>query len=478
MSAYEDFKTALRKLQKRILAHRLIFALMLIAAAIEAYNTTVIPALVNREKAANAEAVAENSRLRQQAEAETAEAKALTATAVADNAPRKEAADARRAKAAALHTAAAAEFAAATADTSDVKSAAEADAQTAAARIAEQQATVEREGARQSSRLTRAKMESEQIRLAVSRITTMMRTQNIQFCTDCDPSHCILCTKRYVPDLPSGAILPPPEDGEPALPNPPRPKLNVLVTRLPWQAGSQCDKMWNTWKATLAYGAYASGPRSGCDYVAGAPDPATARRNAIARCYSHYGASNCQIIAEITTDEPPKPPKQLPPGTPQAAVVDRTFAITGNCAVLLANWKKQHHFGAFAAGSAHCGAIHSQPDIETARREALARCNDRDCRIAYTLSTAPAAPATTPIPAAPLPPGQTKGQRATVVPPLLNVHSIPSPDAQSVVARLNRGQTVTITGTTENDFVAIEATCSDGQSCKGYVNGRAEFLQR
>jgi len=123
----------------------------------------------------------------------------------------------------------------------------------------------------------------------------------------------------------------------------------------------------------------------------------------------------------------------------------------------------------------HCGYSTEADNLDNAKRQALAHCGDSECYLVYQITAEKAAP--TPAATSPTsgPPDAASGK---VVPIQLNVHSKPSPDSESVIGKLNQGQSVVITGTTDGDFIAIEATCADGKPCKGFVNGRREFIAR
>jgi len=379
----------LSNLPKTLLTNRYVLILLAIFAVLELYNTGLMPVLINRDKSIERAEVAEYARLREHAEAMLAEQKSITAAATAENAPKKQAADARKASAAAKKAAADAEIASAGAAFSATKSKAEAEAQAALAELTKQQAIVEKEKAKQANRKLRADTESQQIALAISKVENLFRQHRIRLCSDCDPSNTTFGQKRYVPDLPSGAELPPAVDGETPAPIPATPLLTVFTRVLPFETNSQCDRDYKTWTATLAYGAYAVG-HPGCGYSAGQPDIETARRLAIKDC----GWGGCAVIAEITEASPQRPKQTL------------------------------------------------------------------------------GKPASTPSPGAP------DAKRGTVVPIQLNVHSKPNSNSESVIGKLNRGQSVVITGTGDGDFIAIEATCADGKPCNGFVNGRREFIER
>lgn len=456
-------------LPKALLTNRFILILAAIIGVIEVYNSGLMPLLINRDKSVERAAVAESARLRERAEAALAEQKAITAAAIAENAPKKQAGDARKAKATAIKAEADAEIASAVATMSAIKSKAEVDLQVALAELTKQQASVEAEKAKQANRKLRADTEVQQIALAVSKVTTMLGQYKIHICMDCDPTYCVLCQKRDVPDLPSGAELPPPENGETALAKPATPVLTVFTSVLPFEATSQCDREYKTWSATLAYGAYAAG-HPGCGYSAGQPDIETARRLAIKDC----GWNGCAVIAEITNASPQEPKPSEPLGKPVLTRIHRDpFPLGGNCRDSFDKWKTKGAFGAFAVSPRYCGSSAGADSLEKAKRDALAHCGDSECYLVYQITPEKAAKA----PAEPAP-GAPDAPHGKVVPVQLNVHSKPSPDAGSIIGKLNQGESVVITGTADGDFIAIEATCNDGKPCRGFVNGRREFIER
>lgn len=461
-----------KRLPKDLLTNR--FILLLIGALFlaEGYNSGLIPALLTREEGIVRTAEADAAKLRQESEANLAQQKGLTETIRSDYAPRKEKAEARKAEAAAALSAAQVEITDAEAAYADALRAAEADARTGLAELTRQQALVEEETARQASRLLRAQAESEQIGVAIKRIDNLLYRNMIEVCSDCDPTYCILCgQKRYVPDLPSGAMLPPAVEGETPLPATPAPTLKLFVSRFPFQAGSECDRMYKTWSATLAFGAFATGRRR-CGYSAGEPSPTTARNQAINDC-----ADSCEVIAEITHNALPKPKVT---GTPVLTRIEGDqIPFTNACRRAFEDWRGTGLYGAAAVGSLHCAFSRDEEDLETAKRHALMKCGDRDCAVAYVITIGPP-PASTPVKSTPSAPATPPAQmRGLVVPIQLNVHSAPNPNADSVIGKLNRGQTVIITGaSTVGDFIAVEGTCEDGKPCRGYVNGRPEFISR
>jgi len=464
MSDSKSWLDSFVQLPKSLLANRPIVVLLFALTALEYYNAGLIPALVNREKAIETAAIADNAKLRQQAEAAIAEQKSLTAAAIAANAPKKQAADARKAKAGALKAAAEAEIAQAKAGNSAVQAAAAADAQTSEARITEQQTLTQTEISRQIARKLRAELEIKQINLATDKVALWFSQFKVKLCTDCDPNYCILCERNNVPDLPSGAELPPPEPGEPVPPPPLTPKLSVLVGVFPWQAKSTCDHNYDVWRATLPYGAFTAG----CYYSAGQPDIATARRKAVEEC-SNSWARSCAIVAEITADTPPKPKPAGPPPKPILTRIHRDpFPLGGGCRVSFDKWTTSNAFGAFAVSARNCGFETEADDLETAKQHALANCGDRDCYLVFQITAEQPAPT--------LVSNSADAARGKVVPVQLNVHSKPSPDAESIIGKLDQGQVVVITGKADGDFITIEATCNDGKPCKGYVNGRSEFI--
>ncbi len=471
MTTENDWTAALTGLPKKLLLNPLIQLLLLSAIALGLYNNAAIPALINSAKSTQTAAVADNAKLRQQAEAAIADQKSITTAAVAANAPRKQAADARKAAAAALKTAAEKEIAEAKAGVADPQTAAEAAAKASLARITEQQAIVEKEKAKQSARKLRAEAESKQINVAIFAVTTMIGQLKLKLCIACDPTYCILCEKHYVPDLPSGADLPPPEEGEASSAPPAEPIITVLSRNVPWQADSECDRLYRTWTATLSYGAFTAP----CELSAGEHDLATAKRKAMAACTSSPYNRNCSIVSIIT----PAAPKIATP--PAHSVLTRlgsgSIEIGGSCHDRFNEWKARPGNGAFALGQHRCGFASEADTLEHAKAQAIETCSDDDCTVVYQLTAADSAvdqPIAT-VTAAAAPGNLAHG---TVVPEKLNVHNEPNPDAASVIGKLDRRQTVVITGTTGGDFIAIEATCDDGRPCKGYVNGRAEFIAR
>lgn len=463
--------SVLSGLPKALLTNSYILVLLAVLGALELYNTGAMPALINREKSVERAAVAENARLREGAEAALAEAKSITAAAIAEHAPKKQAGDARKAKAAAAKAAAEAEIARAEASVSEVRSKGEAEAETALADLTRQQALVEAEKARQANRKLRADTEIQQINLAISKVNSMFSQMKIRICMDCDPTYCVFCQKRFVPDLPSGAELPPAEEGETPAPKPATPVLTVFRSVLPFEAGSQCDLWYKTWSASLAYGAYATG-HPGCGYSAGQPDIETARRLAIRDC----AWSGCAVIAEITEANAQKPKPAVPPGKPVLTRIHRDpFPLGGGCRGSFDKWSASGAYGAFAVSSRHCGSSTDADTLDSAKQQALARCGDSECYLVYQITAGQAAAAPAGIASAPVTQDAARGK---VVPVQLNVHSKPSADAESVIGKLNQGESVVITGTGDGDFIAIEGTCIDGNPCKGFVNGRREFIER
>ena len=161
----------------------------------------------------------------------------------------------------------------------------------------------------------------------------------------------------------------------------------------------------------------------------------------------------------------------------------------GRCRDLSSEWttgvKKRAGFGAFAIAKDGNGCAgnwgKASPDI--AIKTALMGCgspegnNGKECRILVTFKSPGAAATEDASSATSAPPrNSSPSNLATVLPPQLNVHSAPNADAGTVIGKLARGQTVRITGPGAGDFVAIESNCIDGNPCKGYINGRAEFI--
>jgi len=65
---------------------------------------------------------------------------------------------------------------------------------------------------------------------------------------------------------------------------------------------------------------------------------------------------------------------------------------------------------------------------------------------------------------------------AKVVSIELNVRDRPDPGNSAIVGKLHQGQTLEVSHMEANGWLAITATCIDGKSCSGYVNGRSEFV--
>ncbi|MBK5654195.1 MAG: sel1 repeat family protein, partial [Rhizobium sp.] len=241
-----------------------------------------------------------------------------------------------------------------------------------------------------------------------------------------------------------------------------------LTRYLPWDGTSPCARQYEAWKELNPYGAFTAG----CDFSDDEADLETAKRKAVAACRSDPLCNNLAIVAVSVAAAP----KIATPPTDAvlSKVTSKSTAITGGCRDRFEEWKKKPANGAFAVGKERCGFSNQADTIEHAKREALDRCVDGDCIVIYQISAAhddPLAQSVTPG-------SPSTVSHATVVPEQLNLHSAPSSDAGTVVGKLARGQSVSITGPGEGDFIAIEGTCIDGKPCKGYVNGRAEFISR
>lgn len=446
-----------------LVTDRLFLVLSAAFMVVELGNASVLPLLTSREKAIELSAEADNADLLKKSDAAKAEQKALTAEAEADNAPKKEAALARRAKALALLTEAEATIAAANAENSPLKMKAAADAQSALADLTAQKVAVETENARQAQRKLRAELELSQISIAISKITTMAGQLKINLCPDCDPTYCIMCTDKHdVPDLPSGATLPP-LNGEAEKPAP-QPVIRDLVRVFPWQDGSPNSRTYDTWRATLPFGALATGGyhHSNIGFCSGKPDLESARKCALRDC----GYDDCQVLSEMTDAAAVTPAKPSGPETKPALtrIHKALFPLGGGCRDLFDEWKVGQAFGAFAVSSEHCGSSHDEPDLETAKRDALHSCGQDNCYLVYQIAKAD-------------PPISGAHGFATVVPEQLNVHAGPNKES-AVVGQIVEGEKIEITSQAEGDYVAIKATCRDGKSCDGYINGRSEFINR
>ena len=117
--------------------------LVAIAALIEIYNLAVITSYTSTQKAREITAVAENTVMRQEAEANLAEAKAINETQVARYAERRQAAEARKATAIADKTRYEAAVAEATARYAEIHAKAEAEAQQLQADLVSQQEQIQ-----------------------------------------------------------------------------------------------------------------------------------------------------------------------------------------------------------------------------------------------------------------------------------------------------------------------------------------------
>jgi hypothetical protein len=140
----EAAKTAsFRDIPKELLRNRFLQILVAIAALIEIYNLAVITSYTSTQKAREITAVAENAVLRQEAEANLAEAKAINETQVAQYAERRQAAEARKAVAVAEKTKYEAVVAEATATYAEMHAQAEAEAQELQADLVSQQEQIQ-----------------------------------------------------------------------------------------------------------------------------------------------------------------------------------------------------------------------------------------------------------------------------------------------------------------------------------------------
>lgn len=129
----------LRHFPRALLRNRFLQVLVAVAALIEIYNVAVIASYTATQKAREVTAVAENTVLRQQAEADFAEAKSINETEVARYADRRQAAEARKAQAVAAKTRYEAAVAKATAYYAEIQARAEAEAQELQADLVGQQ---------------------------------------------------------------------------------------------------------------------------------------------------------------------------------------------------------------------------------------------------------------------------------------------------------------------------------------------------
>jgi hypothetical protein len=132
-----------RDIPRDLLRNRVLQVLVAIAALIEIYNLAVITSYTSTQKAREITAVAENTVLRQEAEANLAEAKAINETQVARYAERRQAAEARKATAIADKTRYEAAVAEATARYAELHAKAEAEAQLLQADLVSQQEQIQ-----------------------------------------------------------------------------------------------------------------------------------------------------------------------------------------------------------------------------------------------------------------------------------------------------------------------------------------------
>jgi hypothetical protein len=135
--------TSFRDIPKALLRNNLLRILVSLAVVVEIYNVAVITSYTATQKARATTAVAQNTVMRQKAEADLAAAKAITETEVARYAKQRQAAEARRATALAFKTKYEAEVANASASYAATKAKAEADAQEAQAELVNQQEQIQ-----------------------------------------------------------------------------------------------------------------------------------------------------------------------------------------------------------------------------------------------------------------------------------------------------------------------------------------------
>ena len=132
-----------RDFPKILFRNRLLQGLVALSVLVEICNIAVIPSYTSTQKARETSAVADNTVLRQKAEADLAEAKAVNQTEVARNAARRQAAEARKATALAAKTKYEAELARATAAYAEQQAKAETEAQELQADIVKQQEQIQ-----------------------------------------------------------------------------------------------------------------------------------------------------------------------------------------------------------------------------------------------------------------------------------------------------------------------------------------------
>ena len=217
------------RLAKQLITDPLIVAITFLIAVLELGNAGILPALTASEKATEVSAQADNAALLQQSESALAEQKSITATAEAEYAPRIQLTKKRAMQANALRAAADAEIAAADAANSPVTKSADVDVQNAKAELDTQKGLIEKEKARQATRKLCAELEVKQIKLAQDKVGLMASKYQLNVQLFADPTYNIFPDSHYVPDLPSGAELPPLPD-EPAAAPPPKPV--IITTRV------------------------------------------------------------------------------------------------------------------------------------------------------------------------------------------------------------------------------------------------------
>lgn len=136
-------RASFRDIPRDLLRNRVLQVLVAIAALIEIYNLAVITSYTSTQKAREITAVAENAVMRQEAEANLAEAKAINETQVARYAERRQAAEGRKATAIADKTRYEAAVAEATARYAEIHAKAEAEAQELQADLVNQQEQIQ-----------------------------------------------------------------------------------------------------------------------------------------------------------------------------------------------------------------------------------------------------------------------------------------------------------------------------------------------
>jgi hypothetical protein len=179
-----------RDIPKDLLRNRFLQVLVAIAALIEIYNLAVITSYTSTQKAREITAVAENTVMRQEAEANLAEAKAINETQVARYAGRRQAAEARKATAIASKTRYEAEVADATARYAEMRAKAEAEAQQLQAGLISQQEQIQSRLNSYVERRRYAEAEKAEANARISRIishaagVTPSRINPAQECND------------------------------------------------------------------------------------------------------------------------------------------------------------------------------------------------------------------------------------------------------------------------------------------------------